>query len=144
MSDSAQPVKIVVVEDDADQVELLRDQFADLKHAWELQSFPSGEAVIDYLDSLISDLSEKPNDLPDLIILDLFLPGEDGMQVLKSIKSRPFIKDIPVAMLSNSREPAHLTESYHKGSVMFIRKPASSKTWRDLFVQLRMAGYLKK
>ena len=85
---SAQPKKVLVVDDDQSLVAFVRT-------ALEVEEYE----VIDADDGL-TGLSRAHEDTPDLIILDVYLPGESGFFVLRNLKSNSKTKDIPVVMLT--------------------------------------------
>lgn len=78
---------VMVVEDNEDNRELLA---ALLEHRFELSQFEDGRAALDALTSRI----------PDLILLDISLPGMGGEQVLARIRDRAETRDIPVVALT--------------------------------------------
>lgn len=85
---SARPKKVLVVDDDQSLVAFVRT-------ALEAEEYE----VIDADDGL-TGLSRAHEDVPDLIILDVYLPGESGFFVLRNLKSDSKTKDIPVVMLT--------------------------------------------
>ena len=62
---------------------------------------------------------------PDCILLDMEMPGMNGDEVLKKIKSDPVFKIIPVIMISGNAFPYEINESYRLGVNSFILKPST-------------------
>lgn len=60
---------------------------------------------------------------PDLLLLDIWMSGQDGREICKFLKSHPETKDIPIIMISASREIAHSAKS--SGANDFLEKPFS-------------------
>jgi len=60
---------------------------------------------------------------PDLIILDIVMPGIDGFTVLEQIKNRQEPRDIPVILLSGLDEDGKIWEGYNLGASYYITKP---------------------
>ncbi len=60
---------------------------------------------------------------PDLVLLDLNLPGMDGREVLTEMKGDPDLKAIPVVILTTSQSEEDVLKSYHLGANCFITKP---------------------
>ena len=60
---------------------------------------------------------------PDLVLLDLNLPGKDGREVLAEMKSDPNLKTIPVVVLTTSQSEVDVLKSYNLGANCFITKP---------------------
>jgi CheY-like chemotaxis protein len=64
-------------------------------------------------------------DLPKLIVLDLKIPKVGGLEVLKRLKSDPRTRTVPVVVLTSSREPRDVDESYGLGVNSYVVKPVS-------------------
>src|SRR3954451_2591141 len=62
---------------------------------------------------------------PDLILLDIMMPGIDGYEVCTRLKNDPGTKDIPVIFLTGQTEPADETRGFEVGAVDYIHKPFS-------------------
>jgi diguanylate cyclase (GGDEF)-like protein len=60
---------------------------------------------------------------PDLILLDLMMPGMDGLEVCRILKSSPNYQEIPIIFLTASSESKHLVEAFSAGAVDYITKP---------------------
>ncbi len=68
---------------------------------------------------------------PNLIILDLNLPGTDGREVLASIKHAENLKTIPVVILSTSSNPKDIARCYRSGANSYMVKPMKFDNLRD-------------
>jgi CheY-like chemotaxis protein len=119
------PAHILLVEDSRMDVELTLDAFREARLANTVHVASSGEQALDYLlgQGRYADRGAFP--LPDLILLDLKLPGISGHEVLKRIKSEPVIKRIPVIILTSSKEEGDRTLSYDNGANSYLLKPVS-------------------
>jgi len=62
-------------------------------------------------------------DLPDLILLDIMMPGMDGYAVSKALKSNPVTKDIPIIFLTAMTDVASKVEAFELGGVDYVTKP---------------------
>lgn len=60
---------------------------------------------------------------PDLVLLDLFMPGMDGLAVLDAIKSEPALAPVPVVMLTASNTHRSVAQALSLGAVDYILKP---------------------
>lgn len=67
-------------------------------------------------------VSEKPN----LIILDLILPGKHGLEVLKTLKANDVTKEIPVIILTNIEEPENIETALELGATTYLVKASYS------------------
>jgi chemotaxis family two-component system response regulator Rcp1 len=100
-----------------------------------LTVIPDGRFALDYLANLGDP--DCPADLePDLILLDLNLPGLDGLQVLGQIKRDPILGSIPVVVLTTSDREEDIHQTYRAGANTFIQKPAEYPPYRELVTVL--------
>jgi CheY-like chemotaxis protein len=65
----------------------------------------------------------KPEHLPQVILLDLNMPGTDGREILGEIKRDEVLKMIPVVILSTSRHSKDIADCYRKGASGYCLKP---------------------
>jgi CheY-like chemotaxis protein len=112
-------VKILVVEDNADDLELMRLAFRRGGIANPLLAAKDGAEA---LDLLYQDALAGRRDI-NLVVLDLTLPRVDGREVLKRIWDDKRLRHIPVIVLSGSKSDVDLISSYKTGAVAFLRKP---------------------
>ena len=127
---------ILLVEDSRADVKIIERALRDGKVGHRLTVINDGRQALDYLARLQD--ADVPNDLePDLILLDLNLPGMDGCQVLTEIKSHPFLRSLPVVILTTSRREEDVLQSYQAGANTYIQKPSEYPRYRDLVTSLR-------
>jgi len=62
---------------------------------------------------------------PDLVVLDLNLPGKDGRAVLVDVKADPALRTIPVVVFTTSRSPQDIARSYELGANCYLSKPGN-------------------
>ncbi len=112
---------VLIVDDDADDRESIRDAFLENKHQHNYVFMKDG-------DQLLSHLSEK-NETTGfrIILLDLNMPGKDGKDVLKEIKTNSTWQPIPVIVLTTSSSEKDRELSYELGANCFVTKPSSFK-----------------
>jgi len=116
------PGKILLVEDDLNDVELTLSALAENHLANEVLVARDGEEALDYLYRRGAYASREEVN-PIVVLLDLKLPKVDGMEVLRRVKSDPALKTIPVVMLTSSREEQDLVRSYDLGTNGYVVKP---------------------
>ena len=84
-----------------------------------------GLEALDYLFAKNDYADRDPNDLPQLILLDIKLPKMDGLEVLRQIRANPRTRLLPVVILTSSREEQDLIEGYKSRVNSYIRKPVN-------------------
>lgn len=98
-----------------------------------------GDEALDFLHrrGAYADPARSPR--PGVILLDLNLPGTDGREVLAEIKADPSLKQIPVVVLTTSRDDRDVDACYRAGASSYIQKPVDL----DGFIRAieRLNGY---
>jgi DNA-binding response OmpR family regulator len=113
---------ILVIEDDTDILNLV---------AWHLEA--EDYRVIKSADGS-QGLETAISELPDLIVLDLMLPGMDGLSVCRTLKQNQKTKDIPVIMLTAKGEEVDRIVGFELGADDYMVKPFSP---RELMLRIR-------
>jgi len=127
---------ILLVEDSRADVKIIERALREGNVAHRLTVIPDGRKALDYLVRL-QDPDAGEDLEPDLILLDLNLPGIDGCQVLTQIKNDPLLRIIPVVVLTTSRRDEDVLQTYQAGANTYIQKPAEYPHYRDLVLTLR-------
>ena len=130
------PVTILLVEDEPAHAEIVRRNFETMQMANSLKHVSDGEAALDYLyrHNAFSDPASSPR--PSMILLDLRLPKVDGLQVLKTIKNDPALKNIPVIVLSTSASETDISSAYSNMANSYLVKPVDFKQFSELLESL--------
>jgi CheY-like chemotaxis protein len=112
---------VLLVEDNEDDVVIMKMacQRTGIPHA--LKVVTDGNTAVDFLSGTGNNLSDNP----DLIFLDLKLPGRDGHEVLEWIRSQPGLKNVPVVMLTAFSRAEDVDRAYTLGVTSFLRKTAA-------------------
>lgn len=119
MSENA---SILIAEDDAGHFALVK------KNLWrtcvlrEIVHFRDGEELLRFLFPE-SDGTGISSEQDYLILLDIRLPGKNGIDILRMIKEDSELRKIPVFMLTTSSDPGDITRSYELGCSAYINKP---------------------
>jgi len=71
-----------------------------------------------------------------LILVDIKLPGIDGIEVLKQIKEHPVLKKIPVIMLTTSEREEDIAQSYSHYANSYLTKPVGFKEFEEKIMQI--------
>jgi DNA-binding response OmpR family regulator len=114
--------RILLVEDDPRDVELTLTALGEYNLANEVVVTRDGEKALDYL-YCRGEFSNRSNDNPAVMLLDLKLPKVDGLQVLQQIRSDERLKLVPVVVLTSSREEKDMVRSYRLGVNAYVVKP---------------------
>lgn len=122
--------KILIADDDLEDLELIEDAILTAEPAVELHKFTNGLTAIEYLNSRLD------KELPGLIILDYNMPELNGAQLLLSLKAQERYKSIPKVVLSTSNAPLHIHECLSNGASEYIVKPDTMKELYTLVKRL--------
>ena len=119
------PAHILLVDDNRMDVELVLDAFEEGRLENKVSVANDGQQALDYLfgEREYADRLKYP--IPNLVLLDLKMPGIDGHEVLRRIKEDKTIRRIPVIILTSSKEEGDLALSYDCGANSYLVKPIS-------------------
>ena len=133
----AKPAHILLVEDNRLDIELTLDAFKEAHLGNSVFVAKNGVEALDYLfgQKQYGDREQYP--LPDIILLDLKMPGIDGFEVLRRVKAEPDVKRIPVIILTSSREEGDLALSYDCGANSYLVKPVSFEGFLKVVQQVQ-------
>jgi two-component system alkaline phosphatase synthesis response regulator PhoP len=106
---------ILVVDDEEDILELVRYNLS--REGYTIQCAASGEEAFRIINS----------EHIDLLVLDLMLPGMDGLELTRRLKSVPQTREIPIVMLSAKGEEADIVTGLELGADDYITKPFSPR-----------------
>jgi DNA-binding response OmpR family regulator len=121
--------RILVVDDEPDVLELLRHHLA--RDRYEVATAADGETA----------LKEARRKVPDLVVLDLMLPGIDGLEVCRRLRSDPATSSIPIVMLTAKAEETDAVVGLAHGADDYVRKPFGVKELvARIAARLRHAG----
>jgi len=113
-------IRILLVEDNEGDILLTLEAFSELPAATSIDVVRDGAEALAYLRKE-GKYSKTP--LPQLILLDINMPGMNGIELLEHIKSDELLKRIPVLMLTTSSSSADIKACYDRSANCFITKP---------------------
>jgi two-component system, chemotaxis family, response regulator Rcp1 len=119
-----QPIEILLVEDSLSDATLTIKSFQNIKIANNVHWVEDGETAMDYLRN---QGAYQHTQRPDLILLDLNLPGMDGREVLTEVKSDPNLKYIPIIVITTSADERDILRCYNLNASCYITKPIDVK-----------------
>ena len=116
--------RILLVEDSPKDVTLTLAAFEETLLANEVVVVSDGQEALDFLRRQ-GGYSERSDGNPAVVLLDLKLPKVNGLEVLEQVKRDPELKNIPIVMLTSSREETDLARSYGLGVNAYVVKPVA-------------------
>jgi CheY-like chemotaxis protein len=130
---NAELVEVLLVEDDPGDVMLVRESFDDHQAGNRLTVVSDG---VEAMALLRRQGRHADAARPDLVILDLNLPRMNGSEVLAAIKRDPYLKTIPVVVLTTSQAADDVARSYRLHANAYITKPVDFERFREIVHQI--------
>ena len=120
-------LSLVLIEDEQADVSSFKRALKDINISAKIETyFNSEEAIVEL----------KKKQKPDLIILDLNLPGKGGMWFIKSIKENTELNTIPVIVFTSSDSDQDIVKCYELGISSYIKKPLDYETLKRVIGKL--------
>jgi two-component system response regulator len=116
--------RVLLVEDDPDRVMLTKRALSEAPSTCSVEVVDTGEAAIERL-------SEDEGPMPDLVLLDLKLPGADGFDVLEHVEEDDRTPEVPIVVLTSSSETEDMLHSYRLGANGYVTKPVDFEEFRE-------------
>ena len=132
----SEPVKILLVEDNPNDVELTLHALRASNLANDIKVVRDGAEALDFIMCRGSFSERDIRDGPSVILLDLKLPKVDGIEVLRQAKADPRTKAIPIVILTSSTQDKDIVESYQLGVNSYIAKPVDFQQFTESVRQL--------
>ena len=123
-------LKILLVEDDPADQKLIKIFLQNLKVDTELYIVNSGEEALDFLYHRGDYRNGTAQ--PDLILLDLNMPGMGGREFQRQIKDDKSLKQIPVVILTNSNSERDILDSYKLQAAGYMHKPVTLEQFKQV------------
>jgi CheY-like chemotaxis protein len=129
----------LLADDDRDDAELFGEALSSLEPPVHFRHVEDGKLVFEFL-------ANENNPKPDLIFLDLNMPGMSGWQCLAKLKNDIYLQRIPVIMYSTSSHPRDKEIAIELGAIGFVTKPSDFKILRRVLqdIDTNLGGDLKK
>ena len=129
------PIDILLVEDDSDHTELISLALHKANQLNHIVICNSGQEALRFL--IGNDVeSYKMSPLPALILLDLRMPGMDGLEVLRAIRANERLATVPVCMLTTSQDPEDIARCYSAGANGYVSKPTNFASFFEKIQQI--------
>lgn len=127
--------KILLAEDDPNDIELTLAALDEHNLANDVVVARDGAEALDYLYRR-GQFANEPAGHPVVVFLDLKMPKIDGLEVLRQVKGDADLKNIPVVILTSSREERDIVESYNLGTNAYVTKPVVFEKFIEVVKQL--------
>jgi CheY-like chemotaxis protein len=127
--------RILLAEDSERDVELILAALEEYNLANEVVVVRDGAEALDFLEQR-GEFANHPNGLPVVVLLDLKMPKVDGLEVLRHMKNDPRLKQVPVVMVTSSREEQDLVRSYELGVNAYVVKPVDFQKFVESIKQI--------
>jgi CheY-like chemotaxis protein len=128
-------VKIIIAEDDEGHATLIRKNLKRSGIVNEIIHFKNGQDVLDYLFQRNEKLNRKTG-VPSMLLLDIKMPGIDGVEVLRRIKEDAELQKMPVIILTTTDDPREVEKCHALGCNNYITKPIDYKKFVDAIQKL--------
>ncbi|MBZ5609306.1 MAG: response regulator [Acidobacteriia bacterium] len=129
-------IELLLVEDNPSDAELTLHVLKKHKLANRIKLVRDGAEALEFLFGDESGQSGSAGNVPKVILLDLKLPKVNGLEVLGRVKADPRTKNIPVVVLTSSREDRDLFVCYELGVNSYIVKPVDFAQFTEAVHQL--------
>jgi CheY-like chemotaxis protein len=108
---------IILADNDESDRLLFKEALEELRIKHVVKTVKDGTELMDYL-------SKKENPVPSLLFLDLNMPCKNGLQCLKEIRTINKLKNMIIAIFSNSASEKDIDDTFSDGANVYIKKPA--------------------
>ncbi len=123
--------RIHIADDDADDRLFLEEAIREISPAALVSASVSGDDLIQHLHQYVAT-----NSLPNVVVLDLNMPGRDGLSCLAEIKATPHLREIPVVVLATVLDETTVAACYARSATRCVAKPDSIEAMRRIAASL--------
>ena len=120
---------VLLIEDDDVDILSLRRAFNEISFPNPIKNAKNGEEAIAYL-------TDKTNELPGIILLDLNMPRMNGIEFLRLLKSKPVLKLIPVIILTTSSNKADVENAFNAQVSGYMIKPIDFNEFKKIILHI--------
>lgn len=129
-------VDILLVEDNPDDMELTLRALKKAHVANPITVVEDGAKALDYLFGTGAYAGRDPNRTPKVVLLDLKLPKLSGLDVLRRLRADDRTREVPVVILTSSREDTDIAEAYRLGVNSYVVKPVEFEAFAKAVCQV--------
>jgi CheY-like chemotaxis protein len=124
---------VLLVEDDLNDIFLVKRAFKMARIQNPLQVVTDGQEAINYLQGADKYADRDTFPLPKLMVMDIKMPRRNGFEVLEWVKQNPVLRRVPVVIVSSSDNPADINHAYELGANAYMVKPMDYRAVEHLF-----------
>jgi len=135
-----EPINILLVEDDPADQKLIKTSLKDQRVANDLHIANSGEEALELLHC--RGAYSNGTFRPDLILLDLNMPGMGGKEFLKQIKEDETLKQLPVVILTTSDSERDIIDSYKLQASGYVNKPVTLDGFKEIMKKIEQYWFV--
>lgn len=132
MKPTERDARVLVVDDDA-SIRQLVATVLDVERGWEVETAEDGDAALARLD-------DPDQASPDVVVLDVMMPGMDGFEVLRWLRSHEWLYDTPVVMLTARFQPEDQVSGWRSGCDGYVTKPFENEQLVEAIDLVLQAG----
>jgi len=123
---------ILMVDDDDEDIYLTRRAFCESREDLIFKSVQNGAALFDYLNCRGEFADNGDVVMPDVVLLDINIPKENGFEILRKLRQDEQFGHLPVSMLTTSTAEHDICQAYRLGASSFICKSVSAKGMKEV------------
>jgi CheY-like chemotaxis protein len=128
-------IQVLIVDDSEDDVLLLKEAFRDCPLVNFIGTVEDGEQALSFLRQ---EGVYQNSGRPGLVLMDINMPRKNGFEVLAEMRSDPQLSNVPVVMLTTSKQESDILRAYEGGACSFIAKPVSFDTMKSIARQFAL------
>lgn len=128
-------IEVLIVDDSEDDVVLLKEAFSDCPMVDFIGEVEDGEEALRFLRR---EGEFENSRRPGLVLMDINMPRKNGFEVLSEMRSDSSLSNVPVVMLTTSKQESDILRAYEIGACSFIAKPVSFDTMKSIARQFAL------
>ena len=132
IKNNTKPPVMLMVDDDAEDIYLTKRAFCKQMDTLVFVSAQTGSEMFDYLYCREKFSTNVESNLPDIILLDINIPKENGFEILQKLREDENFGHLPVSMLTTSRAPHDIKRAYQLGANSYISKSVSANAMKEI------------
>ncbi len=129
-------VEILLINNSITDIELIVHTLQKVQQNGKLVQLGSGEEGLDFIFGRGNFYNRGKRKFPKLVLLDLAIPGINGIEVLRHIKANEITRVIPVVVFTSCTEEKDIINSYHLAVNSFVIKPTDTAAFVSIIQQL--------